>query len=797
LKIYKVVYTIQSIAKLLKLEIPAFPAYPIEQLLIDSRKAYTPATSLFFALSSARRNGHAYIGDLYQKGVRCFVITQPVEEAAYPQAVFLKVADATQALQQLAAAHRAQFSIPVIGITGSNGKTIVKEWLFQLLQTDFKIVRSPKSYNSQIGVPLSVWQLKPYHQLAIFEAGISQPGEMARLQKIIQPTIGVLTSLGPAHNEGFVSMEEKENEKRLLFSAALVPPALQLVGTASSNGCTTLQATGNLLPAGGSITIPFTDAASIQNALRCWEVLLQLQIPLPVIQERMQRLMPVDMRLHLLKGVNGCQLINDAYSADIDSLEIALSFLQQQGGSLTRTVILSDFLESGENDADLYTRIRQLLTQTGVQQLITIGSRIGKAFANPVGPWRLEQFERTEQFIAAFRPQQFQQAIILLKGARSFALERIIPLLEDKIHGTRLEIDLAAVVANLNQYRQQLPGGTRLMAMVKAFAYGSGATEIAHVLQYQGVDYFGVAYADEGVALRQAGITTPIMVMNTEAPAFDAMVEYQLEPVLFCMSLLRSFDVYLQQQGIQGYPIHLELETGMHRLGFAQAEIPSLISYLSATPSFTIRTVFSHLAASEDPTADSFTAQQFSLFQAGTHFIEQGLSISTLKHIANSAAAIRHPAYTLDMVRIGIGLYGVESPNSFSLQPALTLRSTLAQIKKVPKGSSISYNRKTILQHDAIIGTVRLGYADGYPRQLGNGVGRVLVNGQLVPIVGSICMDMFMIDLTTVAAVAEGDEVILFGKELPVQQVASWAQTIPYEILTGISQRVKRVYFQE
>lgn len=779
------------------MEIPATPAYLIEQLLIDSRKAYTPATSLFFALTSSRRNGHDYIGDLYQKGVRCFVVTQTIEEVAYPNAIIIKVPDAIKALQQLAAAHRAQFSIPVIGITGSNGKTIVKEWLFQLLQPDFKIARSPKSYNSQIGVPLSVWQLKSYHQLAIFEAGISQPGEMVHLQKIIQPTIGVLTNVGPAHSEGFTSMEEKESEKRMLFLNASLPPALHLVQATSSTGFTTLQATGALLPAGGSITIPFTDAASIQNALRCWEVLLFLQIPQSVIQERMQKLIPVELRLHLLKGINDCQLINDAYSADIDSLEIALNFLQQQGGSLRRTVILSDFFESGEPDAALYSRIQQLLRQAGVEQLITIGPRIGAALAASAGLWVLEQYVDTNQFIQSLYPRKFQHAIILLKGARTFELERIIPLLEDKIHGTRLEIDLAAVVANLNQYRQQLSSGTRLMAMVKAFAYGSGATEIAQVLQYQGVDYFGVAYADEGVALRQAGITTPIMVMNTEVSAFAALVDYQLEPVLFCFSLLQSFDAFLQQQGLQGYPIHLELETGMHRLGFAQDEIPAIISYLRSTPSFTIQTVFSHLAASEDPAADAFTAKQFSLYQLGVAQLEKGLAITILKHIANSAAAIRHKALQLDMVRIGIGLYGVESSVQFTLTPALTLRSTIAQIKKVSTGSSISYNQKTILQHDAIIGTVRLGYADGYPRQLGNGVGQVLVKGQLVPIVGTICMDMFMIDLTAVPSVEEGEEVILFGKELPVQQVANWAHTIPYEILTGISQRVKRVYFQE
>jgi len=403
----------------------------------------------------------------------------------------------------------------------------------------------------------------------------------------------------------------------------------------------------------------------------------------------------------------------------------------------------------------------------------------------------------TSHFLQQFDARKFQQEVILIKGARAFALERIAFLLEEKIHATCLEIDLSAVVHNLNLFREQLGAGTRLMAMVKAFAYGSGASEIAHVLQFHGVDYFGVAYADEGVSLRQVGITKPIMVMNTEEPVFDAIIENQLEPVLFCFSILHAFDSYLQRQGIQSYPVHLEIETGMNRLGFAENEIPALIAYLSSTSSFLIQSVFSHLAASEDPASDPFTFQQFSIYQTVTNQLSNQLNCSFLKHIANSAAALRHPSFSMDMVRVGIGLYGVESSIIQSVQPAITLRSTIAQVKKVSAGSSISYNRKTMLDSDAIIATVRLGYADGYPRRLGNGVGQVMVRGKRAPIVGTICMDMFMIDVTAIDDVREGDEVILFGKELPVHEVSKWAGTIPYEILTGISQRVKRVYFQE
>ena len=783
--------------KLLGVQATVVNNHLVEHLLIDSRKAYAPTTSIFFALKSSRRNGHDFIGELYQKGVRSFVVSQHVSNHDYPAANFIQVDNPVEALQQLAAAHRRRFSIPVIGITGSNGKTIVKEWLFQLLQQDYRIVRSPKSYNSQIGVPLSVWQLKSYHQLAIFEAGISQPNEMEQLERVIQPTIGVLTNIGAAHSEGFQSVDEKEKEKRKLFQHAVLAPQLQLTRVHFEQGYATIYATGAGLLAESSITIPFTDDASIQNALKCWEVLLYLKVPLHTIAERMQRLNAVELRLQLKKGINNCQLINDAYSADLSSLEIALTFLQQQGGSLLRTVILSDFLESGETDAILYEQVALLLRQVSVQRLITIGARVSAAMQSLNGSWKLEAYLDTQHFLQQVGSVKFQDEIILLKGARSFALETIVPYLEEKVHATRLEINLAAVVHNFNQYRLQLKHGTRIMAMVKAFAYGSGATEIAHVLQFQGVDYFGVAYADEGVALRQAGVTLPIMVMNTEEQAFDVLTEYQLEPVLFSFSLLQAFDNYLQQQAIQEYPVHIEVETGMNRLGFSEEQLPELIQQLQSTSSFLIQSVFSHLSSSEDATADSFTQQQFSHYQQLSMQLADAVATPFLKHIANSAAAIRHPAYAMDMVRVGIGLYGVESQSTLPLQPAITLRSTIAQVKKVAAGSAISYNRQTILSKDAIIATVRLGYADGYPRQLSNRVGQVLVRGQRAPIVGAICMDMFMIDVTSIADVNEGDEVILFGQDLPVQQVAQWAGTIPYEILTGISQRVKRVYFQE
>ena len=782
---------------LLGVEMPIVTNHSVEYLLIDSRRAFSPARSLFFAIATSRRNGHDYIASLYQKGVRSFVITQQIDTTPFPFANFIQVPDAVAALQQLAAAHRSRFSIPVIGITGSNGKTIVKEWLFQLLQPDFKIVRSPKSYNSQLGVPLSVWELKSHHDLAIFEAGISQPGEMERLEKIIQPTIGILTNIGDAHREGFVSNSEKEREKRLLFKQAVQPPPLSILSVASKAGYSIIKAKGSLLPAGDTIEIPFTDTASIQNAICCWELLLFLKVPQATIAARMKGLAPVDMRLSLKQGINHCQLINDSYSADLSSLEIALSFLKQQAGSLKRTVILSDFMQVGERPVELYARIQTLLEQLPIDRLITIGPIIGAAFSSTASLWQLEQYADTTTFLAKAQARSFRDEIILIKGARSFGLEQIVVFLEEKVHETRLEIDLHAVAHNYNQYRQQLKADTKIMAMVKAFAYGSGATEIAHVLQFSGIDYFGVAYADEGVELRKAGITTPILVMNTEPAAFETLLNYQLEPTLFSIAILEAFDQFLQKQGITNYPIHLEIETGMNRLGLTEAEWPTVIKRLASTSSFLIQSVFSHLAASEDSAADSFTYAQFESYNSFTRLLNSEIDVRFIRHLVNSAGAIRHPTLVMDMIRVGIGLYGVETSPRLTLTPAITLRSTIAQIKIIPTGSGVSYNRKTVVDRPTRLATVRVGYADGYPRNLGNRKGKVLVQGKLAPILGSICMDMFMIDVTDIPTAQVGDEVILFGAELPVEQVAEWAATIPYEILTGISQRVKRVYFQD
>lgn len=794
-------YFLSHIAKIINAESAIVNDSVVDHLLLDSRKVFAPSTSLFFALKGPRRDGYMYISDLYKRGVRSFVVTKMPEKTEYPDANFLQVSDTLVALQLLAAFHRSQFTLPVIGITGSNGKTIVKEWLYQLLHKDFNIVRSPRSYNSQIGVPLSVWQINKQHTLAIFEAGISRPGEMEKLQKIIQPTLGVLTNIGEAHSEGFATKEEKEREKRKLFNGAVIPVPVTIKETKTSNGITSLKA--DYKGQAVRLEIPFADDASVQNAITCWQVLLHLGYKQEIIQERMQLLSPVNMRLELKKGINHCSIINDSYSADISSLEIALNFLDQQAAGNKKTVILSDFLQSATSDDVLYQQVLESLQKHKVNRLVGIGEKISNylGYFNSAANRKIDisLYRTTDEFIHHFRSSNFKEEVILVKGARIFEFEKIVQLLEQKLHQTVLEINLSAIVHNLKEYQQQLRPATKIMAMVKAFAYGSGGAEIAGILQYHNVDYLGVAYADEGVELRKAGIALPVMVMNPEQNAFDAIVEYNLQPEIYSFELLQAFDQYLQQEGLQQYPVHIEIETGMNRLGFAAADAEKLADYLLASPSFRIESVFSHLAASEEKTQDEFTMNQFEVFNSATIALEKKLGYSFLKHIANSAAAIRHPDLQIDMVRLGIGLYGVDSAASglLNLHTVATLKSTIAQIKQLKKGDSVSYNRKGVVEKEAQIATIRIGYADGYPRRLGNGAGKVSVKGALAPVIGTVCMDMFMVDVTDIPGVKEGDDVVIFGESLPVQKVADWAGTIPYEIMTGISQRVKRVYFEE
>lgn len=800
----------------------------IEQLLLDSRKVYSPKTALFFALKGPRRDGHQFIPDLYKKGVRSFVVSNRPDESFYPEAAFIVVNDTQKALQQLAAYHRSNFNLPVVGITGSNGKTVVKEWLYQLLHTSYNIVRSPKSYNSQIGVPLSVWQISQQHNMALFEAGISQPGEMEKLEQIVKPDIGILTNIGEAHNEGFTSRQQKLEEKMKLFKNSSliiangdddhIAEAVRLSGKGrilwgkkpgndiicrnivkDQRGTTiVLQQEGRPV----QFTIPFTDAASIENAIHCYLLASSVGVNQEMLSEGMMNLQPVNMRLELKKGINHCTIINDSYSADLDSLEIALNFLDQQTNTSKKTVILSDFLQSGPDEGRLYTHIVDALRKHRIDRLIGIGEHISAALQQlsvnqselPV----VELYSSTEEYIAHFLSSQFREETVLVKGARVFGFERIVQLLEQKVHQTVLEINLNAIINNVRAYQQQLKPSTRIMAMVKAFAYGSGGAEIASILQYHKIDYLGVAYADEGVELRKAGITLPIMVMNPEETAFESIVEHNLEPDIYSFGVLKAFESFLENEGIRQYPVHIEIETGMNRLGFSISDTPELARRLEYSGLVKVQSVFSHLAASEDPAEDAYTMQQFEKFQIAVSNLST-IGYRFLRHISNTGAIFRLPELQLDMVRLGIGMYGVDSAEVHQswLQPVATLKTTIAQLKHLKAGETVSYNRRGVITRDSVIATVRIGYADGYSRKLGYGVGHMYVKGKQAPVVGTVCMDMTMIDVTDIQGVREGDEVIIFGKELPVQQLAAWAGTIPYEIMTGISQRVKRVYFEE
>ena len=812
---------------------------PILDLCIDSRKIDRPAESLFIALKTNLRDGHKFIADAYEKGVRNFLVSESVDTAAYPATNFIGVKDTLAALQQIVAGYRKLFDIPVIGITGSNGKTVVKEWLYQLLSAKYSAIRSPKSYNSQIGVPLSVWLLNAENDIGIFEAGISQPGEMEKLERMIAPEIGIFTNIGEAHSEGFLNVRQKINEKLILFRYAkqLVyckdypelneciaqyahqlnshnnsETALELF-TWSQKTEANLQVESIVREADGTIIsakykqkkieirIPFTDPASVENAINCWCVLLILNMEQDVIQAGMQHLQPVSMRLELRHGINDCTIINDSYNSDLTSLLIALDYLEQQKQHHSHTVILSDMFQIGKPDAELYEEVAALVSRKNIHRFIGIGSSLykNKASFRKYKNLRSIFFKSTEDFLKNFHLLTFEKEAILLKGARVFAFEKIDVLLEQKVHRTIMSIKLSALTHNLNVFRGHVGKGVKTMAMVKAFGYGSGSYEIAHLLQYSGVEYLSVAYTDEGIELRKAGITMPIMVMSPDAISFDRMIAWKLEPEIFSFRSLEAFLHIAQTLQVQSYPIHIKLDTGMHRLGFMESEIEELSYQLEMNTAVKVASIFSHLAASEDAGMDDFTLRQAAAFEKMSAKISARLKERPLFHLCNSAGIARHPELHYDMVRLGLGLYGIEGSGTLQneLKQISTLKTTIAQIKTVPAGDTIGYNRKGKAVNETRMGIICIGYADGYHRAMGNGKAHVLIHGKEAKIIGVICMDMCMVDLSNIPEAKEGDEVVVFGPGLPVTQLAEWAGTIPYEIMTGISQRVKRVYVNE
>lgn len=800
------------------------------ELLTDSRQLINPSHTLFFALQSRRNDGHRFVSELYAKGVHAFVV-EKIEKSwlNWPGVSFLKVKNTLKALQLLAKAHREHFQIPVIGITGSNGKTIVKEWLFQLLGPDYNIVRSPKSYNSQIGVPLSVWKLETRNDLAIFEAGISMTGEMNKLQALIQPSIGLITNIGQAHNENFIDLKQKTKEKLELFyecKTLIYCSDYQIINESIHESVklknveilswgqyenddlqilkkeliaekTFVEASwkGKLI----SILIPFTDQASIENAIHCWLVMLHLSYDNEIIQQRMSQLMPVAMRLELKDAINNCTLINDGYNSDIQSLSIALDFLNQQSKHPRKTLILSDILQSGLSEESLYRLISRMLNEKGIHRLIGIGPAISRK--SDLFDMEKVFFSTTEDCIRSLDEIGFSNESILLKGARDFTFERIAKLLQHKAHETVLEIELNKLIANLNYYRSKLPTGVKLMAMVKAFGYGSGGFEIAKILQFHHVDYLTVAYADEGVELRNAGISLPIMVMSPEEQSLDTMLSQKLEPEIFSFRILQLLlDAIQRNQSLKEDKIciHLKLDTGMHRLGFMENELPRVLDILQQHPEISVRTVFSHLAAADNPEHDDFTRGQIALFEKMCALLGEQLNEPFDRHILNSAGISRFSESAFEMVRLGIGLYGIANTDEEKeyLQTALSLKSTITQIKELPENESVGYNRSSYTKRSSRIGIVPIGYADGLSRMLSNGNGSLWVKGVCAPVIGNVCMDMCMIDITGIDA-KEGDEVVVFNANHPIELIAKDSQTIPYEILTRISRRVKRVYFQE
>ena len=779
---------------------------------IDSRSLRNTENTLFFTLKGNNHNAHDFLNDLYAKGVRYFVVSQDVSLPT--DAVVFKVDDALRALQRFVAFYRKKYTFPVIGITGSNGKTIVKEWLNQLLLPFYNIIKSPKSYNSQVGVPLSVIAINDEHNLGIFEAGISKPNEMDFLEAIIQPTIGILTNIGSAHNEGFSTKEEKLQEKIKLFKNAdvLISEKTDLIAanksekvqwfTWSFNETANVQFKKidtilkvNFENTEFSIDLPFTDLASVQNIATCITTMLFLKVDTNYIVQAIPQLQTVQMRLQVKKGINDCLLIDDSYSSDYQSLKIALDFLEQQKTHQQKTVILSDIFQSGFTPEVLYQKVAQLLNQNHVTRVIGIGNKIGTHLTNVP---QFQSYPDTETFLNDFNLRSFRSETILIKGSRSFQFEKIVAELEEKTHETVLEINLDAISHNLNFYKSKLKPTTKVMVMVKAFGYGNGSYEIAKLLAHHQVSYLGVAFADEGVELRKAGIKIPIMVMNPENSAFSTMIAYNLEPEIYNRAELESFLQIAENQNLYNYPIHLKLNTGMNRLGFVEKDFDALINLLKQTNLVQVASIFSHLATSDMPEEKKFTLQQIQKFKKWSAYLKEELRIQPLLHILNTSGIYNFGEYQMDMVRVGIGLYGVgnDLDEDTQLQNVATLKTVVLQINDVEKDATVGYGRRFIAERKSKIATIAIGYADGIRRSYGNGKGYVLVNNQKAFIAGTICMDMLMIDVTNID-VKVGDEVIVFGNDLRITEVAKLWETIPYEVMTAISQRVKRIFYKE
>jgi alanine racemase len=813
-----------DIAKIINGKLAGNPDLPVTDLVTDSRQLSFTEGLAFFAIRGKNHDGHNFIRSLYEKGLRIFIVEKlPGDYLSYKDAALIVVKNTITALQDLAAFKRQYFKSPVVAVTGSAGKTIVKEWLADILSLSLPVIRSPKSYNSQIGVPLSVWKLDEKYRLAIFEAGISFPGEMENLRKVIDPGIGVITNIGDAHSENFTDNEIKAKEKLNLFVNAssiiycsdheLIDRLLKKDAKFNSKELIDwsfekkdASICVNRSPAAANrtqiemcfrgkknkFTIPFTDRASIENAITAASVCLVMNTDPEIIREGLSSLVSVAMRMEMKTGINNCVLIEDFYNSDPGSLGMAVEFLKAQNTRKT-TLILSDFVQSGRDEKDLYGEVAAGIKKAGIDRFIGVGPFLtannssfdaGSVF-----------YYSTEEFIHRFNPSDFSGETILLKGARKYEFERIGRLLEQQVHQTVLEVNLDAIAHNLNEFRRHLDPGTRIMAMVKAFAYGAGPAEIAALLEYHRVSYLGVAYADEGAELRNAGVTLPVMVMNPDPSSYEAMIRYNLEPEIYSLSSFDHFVDVASRHGLVQYPVHIKIDSGMHRLGFMPGEIETLAGKIRSAESVKIFSVFSHLAASEDPSLDDFTHRQVKVFLEAVSRIIDATGYAFLRHICNSAGIIRFPQYQFEMVRPGIGIYGAGEFNGLDLKPAGRFKSRVSQVKLIPAGEPVGYGCADVSDKDRIICIVPVGYADGLNRKLGNRKGNLLIRNRRVPIIGNVCMDMCMVDITGINAEA-GDEAEIFGENIRIDELAEKCQTIPYEILTSIPARVKRVFFR-
>lgn len=790
------------------------------EISIDSRSVVTPESTMFFALKGTNHDGHQYVVNLYERGVRHFVISDNRPEfAGLKEAKFYVVDDVLKALQTYAKTHREKMKAEVIAVTGSNGKTIVKEWLYQLLSDDFSVYRSPRSYNSQVGVPLSLNGIEENTQIAVIEAGISLKGEMVKLESMIKPDVCVFTHLGDAHGENFVSQQEKLAEKAVLFRycRAVVGregSALDYILSVAQKDAERLiwgegeKATVKVTVVAKTdksrrvqvayreqlfeLDIPFGDEASYENCMNAVCVLLLKGIAAEKIVAGVCELQPIAMRMEIKEGINRCVLINDYYNSDSASFQLALNALTMQDESRERVVILSDFIDTGTEKAALYHEVADLLRKAGVTLFIGIGEEIAKYKAYFL--MRSRFYADTDSFLRMEKRESFHDQTILIKGARKYRFEYIAGFLQKQSHNTVLEVDMDAMVSNLTYFRSLLPSATKMAVMVKAFSYGCGSGEVANLLQYQGVNYLMVAFADEGVALRAEGITIPIAVMNPYPEAFDNMIEFNLEPEIYSLELLEAFDRALVKHGVEKYPVHLKLNTGMNRSGLDPEDMEALLQFFSVKRRVVVRSVFSHLAGSDEAVHDEFTRRQIDLFTAMTEKIQSHFDYKIMRHILNSAGIERFGSYAFDMVRLGIGLHGISAAGT-PLKPVSTFKTYIASLRTVKAGETIGYGRKGVAARDSRIAVVPVGYADGLNRHLSNGVGEMLVRGKRVPVIGNICMDTCMLDVTDVDT-RVGDEVEIFGKHILVSEVAGKLSTIPYEVLTGVAQRVKRVYYK-